>query len=107
MALCLCAMLSALVACGTAKDSGASSSATTEASSDIALAFMLKNKTGFDMKEAYVYPTGASDKGENLLTEVWPTNTDESMYRRTIIARPESDSYDLYAVFTDGSDMTY
>lgn len=79
-----------------------------EADSDlIALAFVFKNKTGKDISEAYVYPAGSSDKGENIIGEVWENNTDSSQYKRVIIARPEADLYDISVVFTDGEGCAF
>lgn len=98
------AMILSLVACGSSKKEDPSAS---EASNEIALAFVFKNKTGFDLKEAYIYPSGAAEKGENILTEVWPNNTEKSQYKRVIIARPEADTYELTVVDTDGNTTVY
>ena len=99
LVLALCMLLTLAAGCGAAggkTDSG-----------EIALAFVFKNKTGTDLKEAYVYPTGASEKGDNILKEEWKNNTDESMYLRVIIARPDADTYDITTVATDGTETTY
>jgi len=90
----LCAMLFAAVGCA-------------GKSTDIALAFVFKNKTGMELKEAYVYPTGATAKGDNILKASWPTNTDSSQYLNVIIARAEADTYDITTVAADGTTTNY
>lgn len=102
-ALLSLAMLLSLVACGSKQETEPPA----EAGDEIALAFVFKNKTGKDLKEAYVYPTGAEDKGENILTEVWPNNTEKSQYKRIVVARPEADSYEITVVDTDGDSTVY
>jgi hypothetical protein len=86
-----------------AKTSAAQTTASKASAKEIALAFVFKNKTGTDLKEAYVYPTGSSDKGSNLLKEVWKNNTDSAQYLKIIVARPEADTYDISTVSTDGT----
>jgi|GEM_PF-2012933 len=90
-----------------AKTSAAQTTASKASAKEIALAFVFKNKTGTDLKEAYVYPTGSSDKGSNLLKEVWKNNTDSAQYLKIIVARPEADTYDISTVSTDGQTVKY
>lgn len=97
-------MLAALGACAD-KGGDAEEPATDE--NLIALAFVFKNKTGKDVSEAYVYPSGAADKGENVISETWVNNTDSSQYKRMILARPEAEYYDISLTFTDGTSCVF
>lgn len=73
----------------------------------IALAFLCKNKTGYDLAEMYVYPAGAAEHGENVLPEMWPNNTEKSQYQNIIIARENVKLYDITLVTTDGTELTF
>jgi hypothetical protein len=101
LALALCMLLILAAGCGSSGEKADTSSG------EIALAFVFKNKTGTDLKEAYVYPTGADKQGDNLLKETWANNTDSAQYLRVIVARPEADTYDITTVASDGTKVTY
>ncbi|HRV72734.1 MAG TPA: hypothetical protein P5116_02500 [Eubacteriales bacterium] len=99
-------MLAALGACS-GNDADIEQPEASENESLIALAFVFKNKTGKDIIEAYVYPVGSTDKGENVISETWENNTDKSQYKRMILARPEADYYEIAVSFTDGTGCVF
>jgi hypothetical protein len=71
------------------------------------LNFTFKNKTGKDLKEAYIYPTGSSDKGSNVLKAVWKNNESDADYLQLSLTVPDAETYDITVVATDGTTCTF
>ncbi len=107
LALFMLALAAACSAQGGAAEPENTQTDSQTAENEIALAFVFKNKTGKDIDEAYVYPNGAGDQGDNIISETWPNNTDSEMYKRIILTRPEADYYDIKVVFTDGASCVF
>lgn len=103
--LLVACMLLALAACAQTPQADAEADAPQEGL--IALAFVFKNKTGKDISAAYVYVSGADDRGESVISGEWPNNTDSSQYKNIIIACPEADLYDIGITFTDGTECVF
>ena len=76
-------------------------------SAEVKLSFIFKNKTGSELVEAYVYPTGSDNKGANLLTAAWVNNTADADYLQEDITVPNADTYDIYVVSSDGKTCTF
>ncbi len=74
----------------------------------VPLCLDLKNKTGVTITGCYIFPTGAEDKGANLVSN-WPDkDADGDKYEIfAYIIRPAAATYDIFVEFEDGTNATW
>ena len=78
-------------------------------------ALEIKNKTGKNITEFYIYETGATEKYNNMVpylvdeegnpVELWLSGKG-GLYTFGFFIRPRAESYEVYVVYEDGTDMT-
>lgn len=77
----------------------------------IPLGLDFKNKTGVTITGLYLYPSGSEDKGSSICAAEWidkDNDPNEEFYEfQAYIVRPESDTYDVYIEFADGTNATW
>lgn len=79
------------------------------------LGLEIKNKTGKNITEFYIYETGATEKYNNMVpylvdeegnpVELWLSGKG-GLYTFGFFIRPRAESYEVYVVYEDGTDMT-
>lgn len=72
------------------------------------LALMFMNKTGKDITEMYVYPSGYTNKkGDSLISEEWKNNTSDDMALWLTFDRPDAIRYDIAIKLANGDELKY
>ena len=69
------------------------------AKAELNLDFKLVNKTGYDLKEVYISPTGEDEWGDNVIKE---TMEDGATLELTFSPKASAAKWDIKCVYTDG-----
>lgn len=107
--------LVALIICGCVFLTSCQSSSKTAKPQYVGLGLELKNKTEKTIVEYYLYETGSTERYNNIIEHIegidgkWKSGkmkTGASAYPMGFLIRPYAETYEVYVVFEDGTDMT-